>query len=142
MKQHTRKGERGLRDIVADIEAARAAGTGASSPQTSAAMSVALRHVSIQVRVFGPKIGVAKGMLVRKPNITKIQLVPSMIKVGPSNVASEGDDWVCVVVKQVHPTSGNIVVSKALAARPQQSAALKMRLSLCSGAPFVAAPSL
>jgi len=34
-----------------------------------------------QVRVFIPSMGVFKGVLMRKPGITKIQLTPSMRKV-------------------------------------------------------------
>ena len=51
------------------------------------AACVSLQHVAIQVRVFGPSVGVGKGMLMRKPGLgDRIQLTPSMLKVGPSKV--------------------------------------------------------
>ena len=46
----------------------------------------AKRTLAIQVRIFGPKLGVLKGMLFRKQGISKIQWPESMQKVGPSKV--------------------------------------------------------
>ena len=99
------------------------------------AACVSLQHVAIQVRVFGPSVGVGKGMLMRKPGLgDRIQLTPSMLKVGPSKVgpskvgpskvgpsnnagaeaeaeAQEGraggpadGQWVSLVVKQTFPS--------------------------------------
>jgi hypothetical protein len=60
-------------------------------------------NLAIQVRVFGPRLGVFKGMLCRKPGITGVQLTPSMRKVGPSVTCSE--DWVSLVVVRTSPSS-------------------------------------
>lgn len=59
--------------------------------------------LAVQVRIFGPRLGVYKGMLCRKPGIHSIQLTPSMRKVPPS--VSNSDDWVCVVVIRSCPSS-------------------------------------
>ena len=40
--------------------------------------------VAMEIRLFAPKLGIFKGMLVQKPGISKIQLPPSIKKVGPS----------------------------------------------------------
>ena len=58
--------------------------------------AVGKRTFALQVRVFGPRVGVAKGMLVVKPGIDRIQLPPSMMKVGPSREA--GIDRAAVVI--------------------------------------------
>ena len=54
------------------------------------------------MRIFGPKIGLAKGMLVKKASATKIELPQSMVKVPPSKCCEE--NWVIVVVKGVFPS--------------------------------------
>jgi hypothetical protein len=59
------------------------------------------RVSSIQVRIYGPQLGVVKGMLRRKPGIQKIQLPPSMMKVPPSIVSF--DDWAILVAIRVTP---------------------------------------
>ena len=59
----------------------------ASDRRPPDAACASLQHVAIQVRVFGPSVGVGKGMLMRKPGLgDRIQLTPSMLKVGPSKV--------------------------------------------------------
>lgn len=68
------------------------------------------RLLAIQVRIFGPKLGVWKGMLCRKPGITNIQLPRSMCKVEKSE-HPEGD-WVCLVVIRKNPSSPNTDAAK------------------------------
>ncbi|CAE7657210.1 unnamed protein product [Symbiodinium microadriaticum] len=70
------------------------------------------RITSIQVRIFGPRLGVLKGMLTLRRNIQKIQLPPSMRKVGPSKVCS--DEFVYVVVTQTFPSSTSFELAKCL----------------------------
>ena len=66
----------------------------------------------IQIRLIGPRIGLAKGMLLAKDGITKIQLPPSMVKVGPSTTSKE--DWVAIIMKNVYPSLNNIQLGKYL----------------------------
>ena len=51
-------------------------------------------------------------MLTRKLGITKIQLPPSMIKVGPSRDCH--DDWVVMIVKGIAPADRNSQFGKYL----------------------------
>jgi len=51
--------------------------------RTFKSKSIAENALGLQVRIVGPKLGILKGMLFRKKNITKIQLPPSMLKVPP-----------------------------------------------------------
>ncbi len=60
---------------------------------------------SLQIRIFAPRIGVVKGMLTPKLGIQKIQIPPSMIKVGPSRKCQ--DPWAVMVVKTVAPSRYN-----------------------------------
>ena len=55
--------------------------------------------VAIQVRIFSPRFGIFKGMLMRKQGIQGIELQPSMLKVGPSLTNSESDDAIMVICK-------------------------------------------
>ncbi|KAK3253056.1 hypothetical protein CYMTET_37675 [Cymbomonas tetramitiformis] len=74
--------------------------------------------LAVQVRVFSPRLGVFKGMLCCKPGIARIQLLPSMRKVGPSRVPWEGsgsDDIAVLLIKQVHPSNPNVRIGKQLA---------------------------
>ena len=64
------------------------------------------KQLAIQVRVFGPQLGVYKGMLCVKEGIKKIQLTPSMKKVGPS-IISEDEDFVSLVVIRANPSAYN-----------------------------------
>ena len=104
---NTKAGVRGLKQIADEIDAMRKQ---AGQEQQPSAIEAALNALATQVRVIGPRIGVAKGNLMRKPGITKIQLTRSMIKVGPSN--SNDADWVCLVVKNVFPSAGNALIAK------------------------------
>ena len=51
-------------------------------------------------------------MLTRKRGITKIQLPPSMLKVGPSRDCR--DDWVVLIIKGIVPAVSNIQLAKYL----------------------------
>jgi TusA-related sulfurtransferase len=66
--------------------------------------SDAARCLGIQVRLFGPQIGIFKGMLCKKADIDCIQLPPSMRKVPPSKVATKEDNWVFIVVIRFSPS--------------------------------------
>lgn len=57
------------------------------------------RVIAIQVRIFSSKLGIFKGMLFRRPLITKIQLPPSMQKVGPSTVSDLNEEELKSAVK-------------------------------------------
>ena len=79
--------------------------------------------VAVQVRVFAPRLGVFKGMLMRRHGVRRIQLTPSMRKVGPSPLAADDgggagrdDGWATLIVKQCHPTMANAALSRRLAA--------------------------
>ena len=70
----------------------------------------ASRTDAIQVRIFGPRVGVCKGMLVKKQTKENmIELPPSMIKVPPSLSCDE--DWAVVVVSDVFPSKRNQEIS-------------------------------
>jgi hypothetical protein len=69
------------------------------------------RADSLQVRIFGPSIGVSKGMLMKKSGISKIQLPPSMIKVGPSR-SNHRNTWVVIVAKGVYPCESNVSLGR------------------------------
>ena len=59
----------------------------------------------MQVRLIGPKLGFAKGMLLKKSGIRHIQIPPSMIKVLQSRICNEG--WVALIIKNVFPSEEN-----------------------------------
>eukprot|EP00435_Cladocopium_sp_Y103_P047371 s776_g13.t2 len=84
---------------------------------------------SVQVRIFGARVGVLKGVLTLKEGIEKIQFAKemegfeqfrlgrrsrrnSMQKVGPSRISS--DDKVWVVVTKVFPSSTGLQIGKWL----------------------------
>lgn len=69
--------------------------------------------LAVQVRIFGPKLGIWKGMLCRKPNIDKIQLVQSMQKVKKATFP-DPEDWVCMVVVHAMPSSTNVAFERYL----------------------------
>jgi hypothetical protein len=60
---------------------------------------------SIQVRIIGPTIGMAKGMLLKKRGITSIQLPKSMIKVQRSTICFE--KGASFIVKNEFPSEEN-----------------------------------
>jgi hypothetical protein len=47
------------------------------------------QNLAVQVREFGPRVGIFKCMTVRKPNITRVQLPGSMLKVNPSVISDQ-----------------------------------------------------
>jgi len=69
------------------------------------------RRVSdIQVRVVSPSLGIFKGVLTKKRNISKIQLAQSMRKVPPSNQVAE--DWAWLLVTCDYPSGNNLQIGK------------------------------
>jgi hypothetical protein len=60
---------------------------------------------SIQVRIIGPTIGLAKGMLLKKRGIDCIQLPRSMIKAPRSETC--GESWAAVIIKNEFPSEEN-----------------------------------
>lgn len=70
-----------------------------------------LKHLTLSLLIIRCK-GIWKGILCRKSGIDKIQLTPSMRKVGRSITATESEDWACVVVVKHHPSQANTDVSK------------------------------
>lgn len=127
VKQNVVKGQRELHDIVAEIEEARTAKMGdATVSRPAPAIGAALKHIAIQVRVFGSQIGVVKGMLMRKQGISKIQLPPSMVKVGASLRSSGGTgDDVSLIIKQQFPSANNILIDKVLRGEELSTSARK-----------------
>lgn len=73
---------------------------------------------AIQVRLVGPNLGIAKGMLLKKRGITKIQLPSSMIKAPESQTCH--DNWVAVVVKTVFPSKENNSLGRLLDPNAQE----------------------
>jgi len=65
----------------------------------------ATNHDSIQIRMIGPKLGLAKGMLMRKPGISRIQLPRSMKKAPKS--ATGNESWVAVIICKKFPSVEN-----------------------------------
>jgi hypothetical protein len=117
---------RTLQDMAAEVQAARAERGVAAFDATSEA----LRLVAVQVRAIGPKVGVSKGMLMRKAGITRIQLTPSMVKVGPSSRA-DAADWVALVVKlempfEAHRLRERVLKGDALSASQKKVLAEKV----------------
>ena len=73
------------------------------------------RTFAIQVRIFSPKLGIFKGMLMEKPGINKIQLPPSMQKVGPSVCSlSQTNDKAAILINNIYPSNRQIQVSRML----------------------------
>ena len=120
--------ERTLADIVAEVDAKRGRG------YPSVAASV-LQLVAIQIRAVGPGLGLAKGILMRKPGIDKIQIPPSMLKISRASGAAAGsaaagsaaaagryvwggsadDDWVSLIVSAEFPSKSSGYVGKLAA---------------------------
>jgi hypothetical protein len=111
VNMNPKKGGRSLLTMAEEIDRERSLSSHAG--QTESAVTAVLKAVAVQVRIIGPKWGIGKGMLMRKAGIDKIQLPPSMVKVAPSRRCN--DDWVCLVVKNVFPSTVNNLVSRALA---------------------------
>jgi hypothetical protein len=82
--------------------------------------TAAKRACAIQVRIFAPKLGIFKGVLVKKKvasGAPPIELPPSMLKVGPSQVPDNQvkDKAILLITKNgVHPFSTNEMVGRLL----------------------------
>jgi len=74
---------------------------------------VGQRTCVLQVRIFVPTLGIFKGVLFEKPAISKIQLPPSMEKVGPS-VIEDASDKACLLITGTFPSSTNVHVASLL----------------------------
>jgi hypothetical protein len=72
------------------------------------------RTFCIQVRVFCPRLGIFKGMLMEKPGIDCIQLPLSMQKVGPSLSATCSNDRAALVVSDVFPSETSRKIAKVV----------------------------
>lgn len=64
------------------------------------------------MRIIGPNLGLAKGMLLSKPGITRIQIPSSMLKAPASNTCN--DSWLAVVVKNLFPSEENSQMGRFL----------------------------
>jgi hypothetical protein len=67
-----------------------------------------------QVRIYAPKLGYFKGMIVRKRGITKIQLPPSMKKVDKSTLKEESPDWAILMIRAVFPSQSCKMVERSI----------------------------
>ena len=67
----------------------------------------------IHVRVVSPQLGIFKGVLCPKRNVDQVELPTSMQKVKPSKVRPAAD-WVCLIVKNICPTSKNVQIGREL----------------------------
>lgn len=76
---------------------------------------------SSQVRILGPKLGLAKGMLLKKQGISRIQLPKSMFKAPPSRICN--DDCLTLIIKNCFPSDENKQLGRFLdpEAEPQKS---------------------
>ncbi|KAA8495919.1 hypothetical protein FVE85_2074 [Porphyridium purpureum] len=81
----------------------------------------AARLVCIQVRVVAPRLGVFKGVLMRRPGSGKILLSPSMRKVGPSVMKSNAADWAMLLVTSggIAPSQTNVTIGRFLSPRSE-----------------------
>lgn len=69
---------------------------------------------SLQVRIFGPRVGVLKGVLTLKHGIQTIQYPASMEKVGPVGPSRSPADWITVVVCKVFPSEPSFKIATML----------------------------
>lgn len=71
------------------------------------------RTMAIQVRIFAKKLGIFKGLLVKKSGIHRIQLPPSMKKV-ESSPLREVPDRVVVLIRACFPSENSWYVGRAI----------------------------
>jgi hypothetical protein len=86
---------------------------------------------SIQVRIVGPKLGLAKGMLLKRQGISCIQIPESMIK-APSSETCDAN-YAAVIIKNEFPSDENIQIGRFLdpdAKDPRQSWKMKVKKPL------------
>jgi len=67
---------------------------------------------AMQVRIIGPQVGLAKGMLLKKRGITCIQLPSSMMKAPPSKTCD--GNWAAVIIKNKFPSEENNQMGRLL----------------------------
>ena len=80
----------------------------------------------IQVRILIPRLGLFKGVLACKPDITKIQLVPSMRKVPPSESSARHSVALLLITKQgIFPSKANVTIGRRLQASADSTAGVK-----------------
>ena len=72
-----------------------------------------MNALAIQVRLFSPTMfGIAKGVLMVKDDIDKIQIPASMIKVNKSNSKEPLHDSVIMIVSGIYPSDNAITIGK------------------------------
>ena len=77
----------------------------------------------MQIRMFCPRLGWFKGMLMKKPSITKVQLPESMKKVQQSRSPNCSDDAHLLVI-QTFPTLGSRIIRDKLDNKPSPKSVL------------------
>lgn len=82
----------------------------------SSQMKRGQKYDAVMVRVFCSSLGWGKGVLMKKPSITKIQLPSSMMKVQKSTL-NTSDDFAYVLVKQVYPSKGCNAIGNELSGK-------------------------
>lgn len=85
---------------------------------------------ALQIRVYSPALGIFKGMLLRRPDICRVQLRPSMRKVGPA-VATTASEAL-VLAKKCHPSATNRHRKALAGAQRQRVPSVMVRRLLCA----------
>ena len=85
---------------------------------------------AVQVRIFCPALGWAKGMLMQKPSIIKIQLPCSMIKV-PKTRATDCSHDAYLLVKNAFPNAASKAIDNSLKGKRITKTALSKTNPLC-----------
>ena len=67
---------------------------------------------SMQVRIVGPTLGLAKGMLLKRQGISRIQLPTSMLKAKRSSTCN--DKYAAVIIKNFFPSGENKQLGRLL----------------------------
>jgi hypothetical protein len=70
--------------------------------------------LAVQVRIVAPTLGIFKGVLMRKRNITKVQLPRSMLKVEASKLYRKSFDGVYVLFNGTFPSKTCAMVDRAI----------------------------
>lgn len=89
----------------------------------SSQMKRGQKYNTCQVRIFGSSLGWGKGVLTKKPSITKIQLPSSMMKVQKSTLDTS-DDFVYIMVKQSYPSKGCNAIGNELSGKSTSKSAI------------------
>ncbi|KAK3253466.1 hypothetical protein CYMTET_37285 [Cymbomonas tetramitiformis] len=81
-----------------------------------------LRKVAVQVRIVSPSLGIFKGMLFCKPGIDRVQLPPSMRKVGASRQPPDAHGALrgkaVLLIKNTFPSQTNVALAKRMRGQP------------------------